>query len=139
RIPRRTRTVVGERCPSSQTSLSTDCTSFRAFVSWNPTANARDLGNVCNVLRRDDPRDRSWTDQLAQTPRAWGRRTPRHQGKPYQPKSIRAELGSFPPSAERNRCKVATRLAAGCLAAPERTNHRAESSCPSRLVLLRPL
>src|SRR6185295_8257321 len=129
--------MVGKRGPSSQTSLSTDCTSFRAFVSWNPTANARNLGNVCNILRRDDPRDRSWTDQLAQTPRAWRRRTPRHRRKPCQSKSFRTELGSFPPSAERNRCKVATRLAAGCLAAPERTNHRAESSCSGRLVLLR--
>ena len=57
-------------------------------------------------------------------------RTPRHRGKPYQPKCFRTELGSFPPSAEGNRCKVATRIARDRLAAPERTNHRAESSCP---------
>ena len=64
-----TRTVVGEHCPSSRTGLSTDRTSSRALVPWNPATNARDLGNVRDLLRRNDPCDRSRTEPLAKTSR----------------------------------------------------------------------
>ena len=132
------RTVVDERCrTSARTGLSPDRTSSRALVPRKHITDTPRPGKCMRPLRRDDPCRRNRTEYLPTVHEITGTAIHKHRGKPHRPELLRTGLGSLLSSTARNRREAATRLVAGRPAAPELTDHCAQSTRSSRLILLR--